>query len=131
MRFVSQYRFILLFFVLLIFCSVMVLRQFGLKQSRHVEMREAFILLYTRGYTNEARNLYDKLLADVPQFSKRISDSQLMDDFQRTLMLIDPDPRLQQTNNLIWSYHWTVSNELDRRAANVLQRALELAREEK
>jgi hypothetical protein len=116
MRFIRQYRFILLFFFLLIFCSVMVVRQFRRHDSKHVEMRNAFILLYTRGYTNEAHRLYEKLLMDVPKYVNKVSDRELMEDFERTMALIDPDPRSQQTNNLIWSYHWTVSNELERRA---------------
>src|SRR4051794_6237359 len=121
MRFLRQYRFILLFFVLLIFCSVMVLRQLNAKQTRHVEMREAFILLNTRGYTNESRRLYQKLLLEIPQSAKKLSDKQLLDDFQRTLLLVDPST--QQTNNLIWNYHWTLSNELDRRSESTLVRA--------
>jgi hypothetical protein len=129
MRFVRQYKFILLFFLLLVFCSAMWVRQKDAKQKKHVEMREAFILLYTRNYTNEARQLYRKLLDDVPKYADRISDKQLLDDFQRTLMLIDPDWRTQQTNNLIWNYHWVVSEELDKRSVDLLARAHKLARE--
>jgi hypothetical protein len=124
MRFVRQYRFILLFFLLLIFCSVMVLRQITVRESKHVEIREAFIVLHTRGYTNEARRLYHRLLRDLPD----LKDKQLIDDFQRTLLLTDP--YTQQTNNLIWNYHWTVSNELDRREEGTLIRARRLADEE-
>jgi hypothetical protein len=124
MRFLRQYRFILLFFVLLIFCSVMVLRQLRAPESKHVEIRDAFILLHTRGYTNEARRLYQRLLRDLPE----LKDRQLMDDFQRTLLFTDPYS--QQTNNLIWNYHWTVSNELDRREEGTLIRARRLAEEE-
>ena len=123
MRFVRQYRFILLFFALLAFCSVMVLHQISAKQSKHIEIREAFILLHTRGYTNEARRLYQKLLLDIP----KISNQQLLDDFQRTLLLVDPSA--QQTNNLVWHYHWTASNELDRREESTLRRARKLAEE--
>lgn len=127
MRFVRQYRFILLFFLLLIFCSVMVVRQFGLKQSRHVEMREAFILLHMRNYTNEARTLFDRLVLEVPRYTKKISDQELLDDFQRTLMLVDPYSN--QTNNLIWKYHWMLSEELDKRSVDLLARARKLAGE--
>lgn len=130
MQFVRQYRFILLFFLLLTFCSVMVVRQYNRRQSKHEEMRDAFILLYTRGYTNEAQRLYRKLLLDVPQYAKKLSDKELMDDFQRTLALIDPDSRGEHTNNLIWSYHWTVSNELEKRSEASLKRARKLAEEE-
>ncbi len=127
MRFVRQYRFILLFFLLLIFCSVMVVRQISGKQSRHVEMREAFILLHTRNYTNEARRLFDKLVLEVPKYAGKLSDKQLIDDFQRTLLLVDPYS--EQTNNLIWRYHWMLSNELDRRSESTLKRARKLAEE--
>ena len=130
MQFVRQYRFILLFFLLLTFCSVMVVRQYSRRQSKHEELRDAFILLYTRGYTNEAQRLYRKLLLDVPQYAKKLSDKELMDDFQRTLALIDPDARGEHTNNPIWSYHWTVSNELEKRSEASLKRARKLAVEE-
>ena len=126
MRFLRQYRFVLLFFLLLIFCSGMVLRQITAKQSKHIEAREAFILLHTRGYTNESRRLYQKLLLELP----KVSNKQLIDDFQRTVLLVDPDPNTQQTNNLIWNYHWTVSNELDKRSESTLVRARKLAEED-
>lgn len=123
MRFLRQYRFVLLFFALLVFCSIMVVRQMNVKQSRHVELREAFILLHTRGYTNEAIRLYQRLLRDVPT----LSNKQLLDDFQRTLLLVDP--ALPQTNNLVWKYHWFVSNKLDEKAESTLVRARKLAEE--
>jgi hypothetical protein len=124
MRFLRQYRFVLLFFALLVFCSFMVLYQISVRQSKHVELREAFILLHTRGYTNEAQRLYQKLLLAMP----RLAQKELLDDFQRTLILIDP--YTQQTNNLIWKYHWTVSNELERKGESTLERARKLALEE-
>lgn len=124
MRFLRQYRFVLLFFALLVFCSFMVLYQISVRQSKHVELREAFILLHTRGYTNEAQRLYQKLLLAMPKLAQK----ELLDDFQRTLILIDP--YAQQTNNLIWKYHWTVSNELERKGESTLERARKLALEE-
>ena len=124
MRFLRQYRFVLLFFTLLVFCSVMVLRQINARQSRHVELREAFILLHTRGYTNESQRLYQKLLLAMPKLSQK----QLLDDFQRTLILVDP--YVQQTNNLVWKYHWTISNELERKQQSMLDHAKRLANEE-
>jgi hypothetical protein len=124
MRFLRQYRFVLLFLALLVFCSVMVLHQFNTRQSKHVEMREAFILLHTRGYTNESQQLYQKLLLAMPKLSQKA----LLDDFQRTLLLVDPYS--QQTNNLIWKYHWTVSNEIERKQQSMLERAKKLANED-
>ena len=123
MRFLRQFRFILLFFLILIFSSVMVLRQISSRDSKHVDIREAFILLHTRGYTNDARRLYQRLLRGLPEMKEK----QLIDDFQRTLILVDP--YAQQTNNLIWNYHWTVSNELDKRSESTLVRARKLAEE--
>jgi hypothetical protein len=124
MRFLRQYRFALLFLLLLVFCSVMVIRQFNFKQSHHVDVREAFILLYTRGYTNEANRLYQRLLRE----SSDLANRQLLDDFQRTLLLVDPGAK--QLENLIWRYHWTISNELERRSESTLRHALKLAEEQ-
>jgi hypothetical protein len=124
MHFFRQYRFVLLFFALSVFCTFMVVRGFDTKQSRHVELREALILLQARGYTNEAYRLYQKLLFDIP----KLDNKELLSDFQRTLILVDPYS--QQTNNLIWKYHWTVSNELDRKSESTLKRARKLAEED-
>ena len=71
MRFVRQYRFALAFLALLVFCSVMVIRQFNVRQSKHVELREAMILLQTGGYTNEAQTLYRRLLLDLDQLTNK------------------------------------------------------------
>jgi hypothetical protein len=123
--FLRQYKFVLLFLLLLVFCSVMVIRQLNANQGRHVEIREAFILLHTRGYTNQSQKLYRRLLLEMPKLSNRA----LLDDFQRTLLLVDPNSA-QPTNHLIWNYHWTVSHELDRRSEGTLMRALKLAEEQ-
>ncbi len=123
MRFLRQYRFVLLFFALLIFCSFMFMYQVKAKQTKHMERREAFILLQARGYTNEATRLYQRLLREMPE----LKNKELLDDFQRTLLLVDPYST--QTNNLVWNYHWTISNELDRRSEGTLKRARELAQE--
>ena len=125
MRFMRRYKFVLLFLALVVFCSAMVVRQFEQNQTKHIELREAFILLHTRGYTNQAERLYEHLLHDLQD----ISNKQLMDDFQRTLILVDPSAN--QPENPIWKYHWTVSNELERRSESTLLRALDLAKERK
>lgn len=124
MGFLRQYRFLLAFLLLLVFCSVMVIRQQDERQSKRVDLREAFILLHTRGYTNEAQRLYQRLLMGL----NKTSDHQLLDDFQRTLLLVDPSSH--QPHNLIWKYHWTVSNELERRAESTITRARKLANED-
>ena len=128
MRFLRQYRFIVVFFLLLIFCTVMWVRQMNLRESKHVEMREAFILLFMRNYTNEARHLFDKLVMEVPKYTGTLSDKEVLDDFQRTLLLVDPYSN--QTNNLIWRYHWMLSEELDKRSVDLLERAHKLAGKE-
>jgi hypothetical protein len=121
MSFGRQYRFHFVFAAFLIFCSVMVLRQINHNQSKHVDLRESFILLYSRGYRPEAERLYGKLLAEMEQ----LPDQVLFEDFQRTLTLCNPSQ--QQPENLIWEYHWTVSNELEKRSPASLQKALKLA----
>lgn len=121
MRFVRRNRFVLLFFVLVIFGGVMVVRQYLINQSKHVELREAFILLYSKGYRPEAERLCNQLLLELQD----LPDRWLMDDYQRTLVLVDP--AAQQKDNLIWRYHWTVSNEMEKRSVNALKRALKLA----
>ncbi len=125
MQFLRRNRFALVFLVLVVFCSAMVVRQFMANQSKHVELREAFILLFFRGYRPEAERLYKRLLRDLDQ----LPDKTLMDDYQRTLLLVDPTTR--QEGNLIWRYHWTVSNELEKRSESTLLRAKKLADEEK
>lgn len=123
MRPLRPYHFIALFLLTLVFCSVMVIRQIHANQSRHVELREAFILLHSRGYTNQAHRLYRRLLEETEQ----LSDKALLDDFQRTIMVIDPS--ISATQNLIYNYHWYISGELERRSAGALIRALKLAEE--
>ena len=105
----------------------MVIRQLranDAKQARHDQLREAFILLHTKGYTNQAQKLYRRLLLDMHKLPNRA----LLEDFQRTLLLVDPNSQ-QPSNHLIWNYHWTVSHELDRRSEGTLMRALKLAEE--
>src|SRR6266700_375466 len=121
MSFGRQYRFHFLFAAFLIACSVMFLLQMNRNQSKHLDLREYFILLYSRGYRPEAERLYGKLLAEMEQLPDRV----LFEDFQRTLTLCNP--ARQEPENLIWEYHWTVSNELEKRSSASLQRALKLA----
>jgi hypothetical protein len=124
MRFFRGNRFAWIFFLLLIFCSAMVVRQFMVNQSRHAELREYFILLYSKGYRPQAERLFKRLMRELDVLPNKA----LMEDYQRTLMLVDP--ATQQPDNLIWRYHWTVSNELEKRSEGTLQRALKMAEEE-
>ena len=123
MRFLRRNRYFLIFSVLLLFCGVMVLRQIEANQSAHSDLREAFILLQTKSYKNEAQRLFQRLLADL----EGLPNKALTDDFQRTLTLVDPTR--QDPENLIWKYHWTVSNELEKRSESTLAKALKLAHE--
>ena len=123
MRLFRGNRFALIFFVLLIFCSAMVVRQFMANQSRHDELREYFILLHSKGYKPEAERLFKRLMREV----EGLPNKTLMDDYQRTLILVDP--ATPQPDNLIWKYHVTVSNELEKRSESTLLRARKLAEE--
>jgi hypothetical protein len=121
MAFLRRYIYLLSFLGVLVFSSIMVLRQINLNREQHVNLREAMVMLQTRGYTNEANHLYRKLLGNVFKLSNR----QLMDDFQRTLIVIDPGVR--NPDNPIWCYHWYISNELEKRSESTLKQALKLA----
>jgi hypothetical protein len=121
MRFIRQYRSLLVFAAFLVLCSIMVVLQINRNQAQHVELREAFILLHTRGYRPQAERLYQRLLKEIDRLSPRL----LLDDFQRTLTLVDTTKN--QPENLIWVYHWTVSNELEKRSEDSLARARKLA----
>ena len=126
MRFFRGNRFALIFFALLIFCSAMVVSQFMANQSKHVELRENFILL-SKDYPEKAERLYKRLLREL----EGLPNKALMDDYQRTFMLVYP--ATQQPDNLIWKYHLTVRNELVKRSEGTegtLQRALKMAEEE-
>lgn len=120
----KRYRELLLFVAVFACCGVMVVRQTVVNQSKHVELREAFILLYNRGYYEEAERIYLRLLAEMTD----LSDRELMDDFQRTLTLVDP--HTPAPTNLVWNYHWTLSNKLEKRAASAMTRAIKLANED-
>lgn len=123
MRFFRQYPFVLSFLLLLVFCSVMVIRGLQARQTRRAELREAMIVLQTRGYTNEAQRIYTRLIQEI----RDVPNKSLLEDFQRTMLIIDPASK--QPANPIWSYHWVVSNELERRSESTLARALKLAAE--
>jgi len=123
MECIRKHRSWFIFLGFLGLCSLLVAVQFRQNRTRHVELREAFILLHSRGYTAESERLYQRLLGEL----KNLPDSVLLEDFQRTLTLVEPGR--QDPENLIWRYHWTVSNELEKRSAVSLQKALKLARE--
>jgi len=124
MHFVRQYKFALAFLLLLVFCSVMVVRQLEARKSHHVELLDAMILLQTGGYSNQADRIYIRLLKDLD----KLPTWALTEDWRKTVTLIDPSS--SQPSNTIWRYHWTVRNEMERRAESTIQRALKLAEEQ-
>jgi len=124
MRFVRRYKFVLLFLLLLVPCSYMVAVQKYWNRSKHVELREAFILLSSKGYKEEAQRLYDRLLRDLQTESTDI----VMDDYQRTLLLVDPTS--SHSESFLWRYQATLGKELDLRNKGPLARALKLAEEQ-
>jgi hypothetical protein len=127
-KFLRQHKFSLLFLGVLVFCSVMVVLQtdwtVSRQERRHLELREAMILLQTGGYTNDAIKLYFRLWRDV----EKLSDKQLVDDWQRAVVLVDPS--LHQPSNTIYQYYWNVRQEMERRADRHIDRARKLAADE-
>ena len=123
MNLIRKYRALVVFVGFLVACSVLVVRQYTVNRTRHVDLREAFILLQSKGYQAEAGRLYQRLLGEVAA----LPNGALLDDYQRTLTLVDP--MSGESTNLIWRYHWTLSNELEKRSESSLQKALHLARE--
>ena len=106
MRFMRRHRFLVVFVALLVFCSLMVVRQVKANQSKHLELRDDFIRHCIKGYKPEAERLYILLLRDIEQ----LPDKTLIDDYRQTRQLVDP--AVQQPENLIWKYCWTVKKEL-------------------
>lgn len=129
MLFLRQHKFALLFLLLLVFCSLMFIRQwmhrYDARNTRHTELREAMILLQTGGYTNEAARLYWRLYREL----EALPNKQIVEDWQRTVTLIDPGAN--QPSNSVWRYYWTVRKEMERRSGDMIQRARQLADEEK
>lgn len=121
MLFLRHHRSFVLFSVLLAVSSVMVVRQALLNQTRHVDLREAFILLDAKGHKPEAQRIYQQLILDL----EHAPDRALLDDFQRTSALVNP--AVQQPENLVWKYHWTVNQELEKRSESAIARALKQA----
>jgi hypothetical protein len=129
MFFLRRHKFSLLFLAVLVFCSVMVIRQMdwtqGRKERQHIDLREAMIMLQTGGYTNDAIKLYFRLWNDI----EKLSNKQLNEDWQRAVVLVDPS--LHQPSNTIYQYYWNVRSEMERRSENLIERARKLAAEQK
>jgi len=121
MRFLQRYQSLVLAVAVLMFCSVMVVRQFMLNHSAHVELREDFLLLHERGNTREMERLYQLLVQDLRSLNTR----SLVEDLQRTAMLINPAK--SQPENFICKYQQCVKNEMFRRSESRAAQALKRA----
>ena len=108
-KFFQRHQFVLLFLITLLFCNVMVLRQYIANQSKHVALREAFIYWQEKGVLPEAERCYERLVFDL----KALPTKALVDDIQRTVPLVSTST--DEPENLTWKYYWTVRNELARR----------------
>src|SRR6185437_6914234 len=121
MRFFRRNQYLFWFLAVLFFSCVMVVRQVLRNQTAHVELREDFILLHERGEAQPEARLYQMLIQELPQLSEKA----LVDDLQRTAMLVDT--KTPQTDNLVWKYEVSVKNELQKRSEGRLIRAREEA----
>jgi hypothetical protein len=121
MRFFCRHAHFFLIFAILGLASVLVIQQFLANQSAHVEAREDFIVLHEKGHLKIAEHRYQLLIQSLPKVSER----DLWEDYQRTAMLVDG--RTPQLDNLIWKYHVSVKNELNKRIERRVERAVERA----
>lgn len=121
MNFLRRNRFVLLFLGLVVFCSVMVVRQTAVNDARHIEVREAFLLLHSSGNDKPAQKLYEWLIRHLDS----VPLSALLEDKDRLAGLVDATK--EQHDNLVWRYNRSVANELAKRAQSNLPRALKLA----
>ncbi len=119
MQFLRRHQYLLCFLGVLVFASVLVLRQFLANQSAHIELREDFLLLHERGETTACDALYQQLIEQLAA----LDEKSLVDDFQRTRLLVDP--KTPDKENLVWKYHVSVNNELRRRSEKRLAHILE------
>jgi hypothetical protein len=119
MRFLRRNRYTLGFLAVLAICSMLVQWQLQRNESAHVRMREDFVVLYQRGYVKPSERLYQLLIQSLPD----LSEKSLLDDFQRTAMLVDTNK--PQPDSLIWKYHVSLRNELNHRADKRVAQLLE------
>lgn len=117
MRFLKRHKFILAFVAILIFCSVMVVRQYIVNQWRHIDLREDLILLHYEGHFRSEEKIYQMLIQELPS----LPDHSLIADEQRfKLLFISKKPPPQ---DLLWKYYVSVQNELRSRTNERVARA--------
>jgi hypothetical protein len=93
----------------LFFSAVMCVRQVIENQSRHSEMREAFIFCYEKNRPAEAQRLYDRLKYDMPAEPTR----HLVDDLERVAPIAPTNQ--SPSSNLLVRYHLSVQREVEKR----------------
>ena len=118
MRFWRRNQYFLLTLAILVLSSVLVVCQLRINESAHVQRLEDFIVLHDRGDAKSCEWLYQRLVQELPQ----MSDKSLVDDLQRTGMIVDP--KTPQLDNLVWKFHISVGNELKRRSEKRIAAAL-------
>ena len=124
MQFLQRNRYALLTVAVLILASVLVVRQRLANLSLHTQRVEDFLLLYDRNQTKACEHLYQLLIQQLPY----VGDRELVQDLQRTAMIIDPQS--PQPESLVWKYQVSVRNELKRRSERRVRAALEQAAKE-
>ena len=95
--------------IVLLLCALMTLRQVVDNQSRHAEMREAFIFSHNKGHSADAQRLYDQLKYDMPEEPTR----HLIDDLERTASIAPTNQ--SASSNLLVRYHLSVQHEVQKR----------------
>lgn len=123
MRFVWERKFLLAMTAVLILAAVMAVRQIAQNQSRHAELREAFIFLHRNGHRTEAEKLYARLLWNL----ETEPTAHLVDDLERTTIVAPTNE--SPTTNILVRYHRTVQRELEKRFTAEFLKARELAKE--
>jgi hypothetical protein len=123
MRLLKRHQFFLAFVVVLVFCSVMVIRQYLVNQWKHIDLREDFILLHDQGQAKGAERLYQLLIQELPHVPDRV----LVDDDQRLAFLLAQ--KSLSDSDLLWKYHTSVENELQSRTSQRVKSALKRAGE--
>ena len=118
MSFLRRHQYLLCFLGVLVLSCVMVVRQFMANQCAHVELREDFLLLAERGEAKDCDALYQQLI----QALAGLDEKSLVDDLQRTTLLVDP--KTPDKANLVWKYYVSVKNEIRKRSEKRLSRIL-------
>ena len=121
MRFVRERLLLFGATAIMLLAAVMVVRQVLANQTRHAEMREAFIFLHNKGYDHEADRLYTRLMWNIDREPTR----HLIEDIQRTSVTA-PTNQSPLTNVLV-RYHLSVKKELERRFEDEYLKARKMA----